>query len=246
MSDDTRAAAVEHLRSRGFAVLRSHLPSELIHACHDGFAGPWDSFLAGSPSPNRGPHRHFVPMPFELPWFSERFFADPDILQIVRAVMDERVVADQWGCDVPLLGSEYQGAHVDYARPLFGEAPDLVLPPFALVVSFGLQPIGPDVGPLEIAPGTHAWPRSRAQAAIDGGDVGFEAVHLDVGDVLVRNPWTLHRGTPNRTPTPRFLVSVRYVRRWYADDSREVAPMPRTLWHTLSAHCRQVMRFPLI
>lgn len=68
--------------------------------------------------------------------------------------MDDRVVADQWGCDVPLFGSDYQRVHVDYARPLFGEASDLVLPPFVLVVSVGLVPIGLEAGPIETAPGS--------------------------------------------------------------------------------------------
>jgi hypothetical protein len=145
---------------------------------------------------------------FEEPCYSPQFFIDPEILRVVRAVMDDRVVADQWGYDVPLLGSEHQRAQVDYRRPLFGEAPDLVLPPFALTVSFGLVTIGPEQGPIEIAPGTHPWPRSRAAAAVEAGDTALEAVPLAIGDVLIRNSWTLHRGSPNTTRTPRFLVSM--------------------------------------
>jgi hypothetical protein len=45
---------------------------------------------------------------------------------------------------------------------------------------------------------------------------------MEMRDVLIRHPWALHRGTPNRTDAPRALVNIRYVRRWYADDSREV------------------------
>lgn len=239
------AAAVEQVRSFGFVVLRGHLPGPLVDECRDGLRPHWEAFLRDNPPPNRGPHRYFLAMPFEPPWFSPRFFIDPEILRVIRAVMDDRVVADLWGCDVPLFGSEYQRAHVDYARPLFGEALDLVLPPFALVVSFGLVPIGREEGPIEIAPGTHLWPRSSAKAATDAGSVRLESVPLAVGDVLIRNPWTLHRGTPNTTCTPRFLVSTRYVRRWYSDDSRDVRYIPRTLWESLSAECRQVMRFPV-
>lgn len=49
--------------------------------------------------------------------------------------MDERVVAYQWGCDMPLKGSEYQAARVDYQLPPFAESPDLLLPAYALTVS---------------------------------------------------------------------------------------------------------------
>jgi len=245
MSDESIAAGVQQICSRGFAILRGQLPIALVDDCRAGFRAHWESFIGHNPPPNRGPHRYFLAMPFELPCFSPRFFVDPDILRLVRAVMDDRVVADQWGCDVPLFGSEHQRMHADYARPLFGEAPDRVLPPFALVVSFGLAAIASEDGPIEIAPGTHLLPRPRAAAAVEAGYIRLEPVPLAVGDVLIRNPWTLHRGTPNTTRTPRFLASIRYVRRWYADDSREVRAVPGSLWESLPTECRQVMRFPV-
>jgi hypothetical protein len=68
--------------------------------------------------------RYFLPTPFAPPCFTPQIFFDPNVLGIVRGLMDDRVVADQWGCDVPLRGSEYQGVHVDYQRPLFPESPD--------------------------------------------------------------------------------------------------------------------------
>lgn len=120
-----------------------------------------------------------------------------------------------------------------------------MLPPFALVISFGLAPIGLEEGPVEIAPGTHLWPRSRTEAAVEAGEVALEPVPLDVGDVLIRNPWTLHRGTPNRTNTPRFLVSTRFVRSWYSDRRRDVRAIPRALWESLPPGCQHIMRFPV-
>jgi hypothetical protein len=41
-------------------------------------------------------------------------FFDKAILDVIRGAMGARVVADQWGCDVPVRGSEYQQFHVDY------------------------------------------------------------------------------------------------------------------------------------
>jgi len=188
--------------------------------------------------PNRGAHRHFLAMPFDPPCFAPQFFFDPDVLSIVRGLMDHRIVADQWGCDVPVRGSEYQSAHVDYERPLFPEFPDLALPLYAVVMSFSLEPI-------EIAPGTHRMRRASALRALAVGEIAMQAVPLEIGDVLIRHPWALHRGTPNTTDTPRVLVTIRYVRRWYADDSREVRAMPRAVWDSLTADQKTVMRFPI-
>ncbi len=234
------------LQDKGYCVLRAHLARSLIDACRDAF---WPVLLAyiemHGHEPNRGPHRHFLPMPFEPPCFVPDFFFDTEILSIVRGAMDDRIVADQWGCDVPLLGSEYQGAHVDYQRPLFGEAPGISLPSYMLVVSFGLLRVTPDLGPLEIAPATHRMPRNAALRGLEAGEIGMRPILLDIGDVLIRHPWALHRGTPNITDTPRALVSIRYVRRWYADDSREVNAIPRAVWESLTPGQRSAMRFPV-
>jgi hypothetical protein len=62
----------------------------------------------------------------------------------------------------------------------------------------------------------------------------MQAIPLDLGDVLIRDPWALHRGTPNRTDVPRALCTIRFVRRWYADDSRDVNHIPRATWDLLT------------
>jgi hypothetical protein len=49
-------------------------------------------------------------------------------------------------------------------HPLFAEAPDLPLPVYMLVVSFGLIDISPEHGPIEIAPGTHRMPRKSLRS----------------------------------------------------------------------------------
>ena len=72
----------------------------------------------------------------------------------------------------------------------------------------------------------------------------MQAVPLEIGDVLIRHPWVLHRGTPNTTDTPRALVTIRYVRRWYADASRDVEEIPRATWASLTAAQQSLMRFP--
>jgi ectoine hydroxylase-related dioxygenase (phytanoyl-CoA dioxygenase family) len=238
---------ISEIHDQGYCVLPEHFARPLIDACRGAF---WPVLLAylntHGHEPNRGPHRHFLPMPFDPPCFAPDFFFDDEVMSIVRGVMDDRIVADQWGCDVPLRGSDYQGVHVDYQRPLFGEAPDLPLPAYLMVVSFGLVRITLDNGPIEIAPGTHRMPRQEALRALEAGEIGMQPVPLEIGDVLIRHPWVLHRGSPNRSGTPRALASIRYARRWYADGSREVNSVPRAVWDSLTPEQQQVMRFPVV
>lgn len=234
------------LEEKGFCVLRAHFSAQLVDACRQAF---WPILLdylgRHREEPNRGPHRHFMPMPFEPPCFSPEFFFDPGVLGIVRGAMDERVVADQWGCDVALRGSQNQEPHVDYQRPLFAEAPNFTLPAYMLVVSFGLIGITRANGPIEIAPATHRMRREEALRAVKAGEIEMQSVPLEVGDVLIRHPWALHRGTPNITDTPRALVTVRYVRCWYADESREVSSIPTAVWRSLTPEQQRLLRFPI-
>jgi hypothetical protein len=237
---------ITELQERGYCILREHFAGSLIDACRTAF---WPALLAylknHGHEPNRGSRRHFLAMPFDPPCFVPEFFFDDQVLSIVRSVMDDTAVADLWGCDVSLRGSDYQGIHVDYQRPLFAETPDLSLPAYVLVVNFGLVRIAPQHGPIEIAPGTHRMPRKEALRAVEAAEIGLQPVPLEIGDVLIRHPWALHRGTPNTTDTPRALVSIRYVRRWYVDSSREVDSLPHAVWESLTPEQRNMMRFPV-
>lgn len=188
------------------------MPKPAVNACREAF---WpillDYLQDHRQQANRGPHRHYLPMPFEPPCFTPAFFFDATILDVVRGALGVRSVADQWGCDVPLRGSEYQRFHVDYQRPLFEEAPYLSLPPYMLVISFGLIDITAEHGPIGIAVGTHRMARDAAMPSVESGECEVHPILLGIGDVLIRHPWALHRGTPNLTPMPRALATIRYV-----------------------------------
>jgi ectoine hydroxylase-related dioxygenase (phytanoyl-CoA dioxygenase family) len=230
------------LEKNGFCILKARFSPRLVLACQEAFWPVLLDYLARQ-APNRGPHRHFLPMPFDPPCFAPEFFFDPALLAIVRAAMDDRIVVDQWGCDVPVIGSQYQEPHVDYQRPLFAEMPDLALPPYMLVASFGLVEITRANGPIEIAPGTHQMPRTAAIASVKAGEIPLQPIPLAIGDVLIRHPWAIHRGTPNTTDSPRALATIRYVRRWYADNSREVNSIPFALWRQLTPEQQSLLRF---
>ncbi len=237
---------ITELHERGFCVLKAHFPKPLVEACREAF---WPTLLdyldTHYDRPNRGPNRHYLPAPFEPPYYAPEFFFDNDVLSMIRGVMDDRAVADQWGCDVPLQGSEYQQFHADYQHPLFAEAPELSLPPYILNASFGLVQISSANGPIEIAPGTHRISRNEAVRAIESTKIETESIYLEIGDVLIRHPWALHRGTPNKTAVPRPLMTVRYVRRWYTDSSRDVNSIPLAVWRSLTLEQQAAMRFPL-
>ncbi len=106
-------------------------------------------------------------------------------------------------------------------------------------------PIASESDSLEIAPGTHRMPRKEALRAVEAGDIQMQSVPLEIGDVLIRHPFALHRGTPNTTDVPRALASIRYVRRWYADSSREANSIPHSVLEPLAPEQRNMIRLPV-
>ena len=240
------ADKTDELQSQGFCVLKAQFDPSLIDKCRVAFLPTLNTYLANNRHlPNRGTNRHFLSMPFDMPCFNPSFFFDTEVLAILKNILGDRIVSDEWGCDVPLLGSDYQAVHVDYRRPLFQEIPDLKLPAYMLVVSFGLTEITQENGAIEIAPGTHKMPREVAFEMIENSEIKMLPVCLNVGDILIRHPWALHRGTPNKTDTPRPLVTIRYVRSWYFDNSRQVNSIPSSVWNSLTDQQKTMLRFPV-
>ena len=237
---------VEVFQKYGYCILKGHFSISLVDNCRVAFLPKLKTYLDNNVQlPNRGTSRYFLPMPFDPPCFVPEFFFDLEILAIVKSIMGDRIIADQLGCDVPLLGSSYQAAHVDYQRPLFHEFPDLILPTYMLAVSFGLTKIAQEDGAIELAPGTHAMSREEAIDAVEASKIKLLPICMDVGDVLIRHPWTLHRGTPNSTHSPRLLVTIRYVRDWYCDSSRDVNSIPASVWESLTSEQKAMLRFPV-
>lgn len=73
----------------------------------------------------------------------------------------------------------------------------------------------------------------------------MQSVPLEIGDVLIRHRWALHRGTEITAATPHALVTICYVRCWYSDDSRELSSSPRAVWQTLTSEQQSMKRLPI-
>jgi hypothetical protein len=65
---------------------------------------------------------------------------------------------------------------------------------------------------------------------------------MQLGDVMIRDVRGLHRGTPNRTQTPRPMVVIGYSRRWLFRPEVSIQ-IPRVALDTLSERARHLLRF---
>lgn len=142
--------------------------------------------------------------------------------QVLRPLVDRVLGADAVLAYVGLVssgpGSVAQPWHAD-GVPLFPG--DHALPAHALNCFAPIVDVSRPMGPTEFVPGSHnPGPVARALAAAlargrEPADVF--SPELSVGDVLVYDQRTVHRGVPNRTNTERPILYLLFARPWFRE-----------------------------
>ncbi len=231
------------LETEGVCVLRGALGSELIST----WARAFDELVAerrsrpGGLAP-RGEGRFYVTLPWTGPFSDASVFANPAVLGVLDRVLAQEYRLVQMGADTPVRGSQHQEVHRDY-RPLFSD--DIVTPLYALAVNFPLCDITEENGPFEMARGTHRMARQAGLDAIAEGRIALERFPMRAGDVMIRTPLALHRGTPNRTNRPRPMVVLGYVMHWLHTPKVDLR-VPRCEHARLPKKLRELLRCELV
>lgn len=225
----------------GFCVLRAHFPRETLDLWREAFIPLLEDHISREGHlENRGPARYYVTLPFAAPFADPAIFEDEDVLAICERLVGEDMVMCQLATDTPLLGSEYQDIHRD-ALPLFPETNEET-PPFQLAVNFPLVDVTAETGPFEVARRTHMMSKAEGLRRLESGEARLEPITMRLGDVIIRDVRGLHRGTPNRTETPRPMVVIGYSRRWLYRPEVNIR-VPRHVLNSLSDRGRRLLRF---
>jgi hypothetical protein len=225
----------------GFCVLPAHLARERLRRWAEAFAPRLQAHIAREGDrKNRGPGRFYVTLPFEAPFADPAVFDDDDIIAIVGRLVGDDAVMCQLATDTPLRGSEHQEVHRD-TPPLFPESGQET-PPFQLAVNFPLCDVTTEMGPFEVARGTHMLTKAEGLRRLANGEAKLEPILMQLGDVMIRDVRGLHRGTPNRTSVPRPMVVVGYSRRWLLRPEVNIR-VPRSILPGLSERARRLLRF---
>ncbi|XHX79057.1 MAG: phytanoyl-CoA dioxygenase family protein [Stenomitos frigidus ULC029] len=229
----------EDLNRDGICVIRGLFDRALIEA----WAVAFDALFqerqqrSGGLAP-RGQARYYATLPWMPPFANAAVFANPVILGILDRVFFQEYKLVQFAADVPLEGSEYQDVHRDF-RPLFSD--QIVTPLYALAVNFPLVEVTEANGPFEMARGTHVMPREEGLVKVQAGEIAMEQFYMQPGDVMMRSPLALHRGTPNRTSQPRPMIVMGYVMHWLHTQKVDLT-LSRAYYESLPAKTQQLLR----
>jgi ectoine hydroxylase-related dioxygenase (phytanoyl-CoA dioxygenase family) len=240
LGPESARTAAALLHTAGCVVLGEALPRDLVAEARDAFeeilrdceasreGDAWYQVARRTRAVfwERGARWRIFPK-LRPPLSDARLLANPLVTPLLGELLGEDFRCKFVSSDICVRGSEQQAPHRELG---VGGDPE----PRAYVVNVTLTRCTPRNGPLEIWPGaSHLWsPEVLERHGIsdevqDGANPPLEELArrlpserllLEPGSILIRNPGTLHRGTPNRTRRPRTMLTVCYLRRDYDYD----------------------------
>lgn len=237
---DSLAAGLER---DGICFLRGLFDREDVRAWAVAFENLVDRrrSIPGALAP-RGPGRFYVTLPWVSPFADPEVFAAPPLLRLLDKVFAQEYALVQLAVDTPVKGSDFQELHRDH-RPLFRE--EFHTPAYALAANFPLCDVTEANGPLQMVPGSHRMAKQVALEKLKRGELRIESYPMEAGDLCLRWPYALHRGSPNRTDRPRPMVVMGYVMHWLRTLKVDL-DVPRNFYDTLDPRLRAMLRCSIV
>ena len=202
-------------------------PEGWVERCRAEFDAVLDDFMARTP-PTRGPNRYYMNVPAVEPFLTP--LSEPRTNAVLAHMLGKEFVVENLGSDTPLgVGSEFQAFHQDGVQaeapemrralghrdqPLELDLPQRPDEPWTLIANVALAPVTAAEGPFEIVPFSQSLSvEETEQQLLEGKLVVEQVCPLSAGDVVLRNPHTVHRGSPALADgQPRPSLAYIYTR----------------------------------
>jgi hypothetical protein len=157
---------------------------------------------------NVGDKRLMLPVRLTGALANPKLYANPLLLTMLRPLLGEDFLIDNFACVVALPGALEQHAHEDHPD-LFPEMAALrsQLPPYAVTVAIPLVDLTEETGTTRIVAGSNR----------EGSEHSEVLPYLNRGDCFLMDYRTEHNGTPNRSPAARAVLFIIYARYWFID-----------------------------
>ncbi len=198
----------------------------------------------------RGPNRYYVEIhPEQLSGFAD-LAAHPWITAVAEAVLGSEYRIVEVGFDVPLAGAVDQPWHRDFPMP---EETSRHRRLNSLAVNVTAVDTEADMGPFEIAPGTH-WDDGSAfeHGMFPPRDAYSRYRELAVrkfpqmGDISIRSALTVHRGTANHSAKSRPVLVLGLDGPGAGNSARHDTAVTHGFWASLPESVRAHLDCPVV
>jgi hypothetical protein len=209
-------ADVETLERDGIVGRKGAFPREWVEQLReDMLTAFWSAIQRPGGTVSRGPRRWYVEVhPEQISGFVD-LATHPWVTALSSAVLGPDYQLVEVGFDVPFQGAKDQPWHRDFAAPPSAYRDHLIT---SLAFNLTGVDVTEDMGPFEIAPGTHwddgrEWTHEMFPPREVWGRFTERAVrkYPQMGDISARTALTMHRGTAHGSPIARPVLILGVV-----------------------------------
>jgi ectoine hydroxylase-related dioxygenase (phytanoyl-CoA dioxygenase family) len=226
LGSETIERASRSFRGDGALIIEDIIDAAIITEARRKFAESYSRYLDGSAEHDDalkvGNRRLMITIDMEPPFNNPVLFANPYLLAVVRATLDDNFIIGAYGVVCSLPSAMAQLRHHDGGILFPRSGIDRILPPAAITVGIPLLEMNEVHGTTALWLGTHRdEERSRILRDRDRkNEFDEESIKplVRVGSCVLWDFRLVHAGTPNRGAVPRPLLYLTYCRSWFVDD----------------------------
>jgi Phytanoyl-CoA dioxygenase (PhyH) len=205
---------IEHasrcFRKDGALIIENIVDPALIVRVRQAFGAAYAQFCSEREDVARvGGRRFMITVKLEPPFDDPQLFANPYLLPILSAALDDNFVVGAFGVVCALPSAPAQHIHDDGGNLFQRPDIDRLLPAAAITVAIPLLEMNAVNGTTALWLGSHR--DSRALNAEASEPVVWE------GSSILWDFRLKHGGTANKGALPRSLLYLTYCRRWFVD-----------------------------
>jgi Phytanoyl-CoA dioxygenase (PhyH) len=205
---------IEHasrcFRKDGALIIENIVDPALIVRVRQAFGAAYAQFCSEREDVARvGGRRFMITVKLEPPFDDPQLFANPYLLPILSAALDDNFVVGAFGVVCALPSAPAQHIHDDGGNLFQRPDIDRLLPAAAITVAIPLLEMNAVNGTTALWLGSHR---------------DSHALNVEASEPVVREGSSIlwdfrlkHGGTPNKGPLPRPLLYLTYCRRWFVD-----------------------------
>jgi ectoine hydroxylase-related dioxygenase (phytanoyl-CoA dioxygenase family) len=213
LGSETVERALRHFRRQGALVIEDIVDIPIIAAAREAFLQAYSQYLSDSKHEDAlevGDRRMLVTIRLDPPFDDPCLYANPYLLPVVSAALDDHFVLGAFGVVCSLPSAPAQHKHDDGGSTLFPQSGlTWVLPPAAITVGIPLLEMNGIHGTTALWLGSHRGPSAAEEAPI-------EPVVRE-GSCMLWDFRLKHGGTPNQSTLPRPLLYLTYCRPWFVE-----------------------------
>jgi ectoine hydroxylase-related dioxygenase (phytanoyl-CoA dioxygenase family) len=213
LRNETLASASRSFRLNGALIIEDIVENAIIAEARRALAISYPQYLDGSEQEHAarvGGKRLMVTITLEPPFDDPQLFANPYLLPLLNAELDEAFVIGAYGVVVSLPSAPKQHCHYDGGILFPRSGFDSLLPAAAITVGIPLIEMNQTHGT------TALWLGSHRDANRVANDEAVEPVVRE-GSCMLWDFRLFHAGTANLAGVPRPLLYLTYCRPWFLD-----------------------------